>query len=76
MNKLERKKYFFKELSPSSLSSSSSLAQWADDACLAVLLHALSAITSTAPARSHMIHVINAMYNCTGKTTIIIASHC
>ncbi|CAG9540996.1 unnamed protein product [Cercopithifilaria johnstoni] len=69
------------ELSPPSssssltLSSSSSSSLWSDDACLAVLSHALSAIESSLPIRTQVIHLINTMYNCTGTTRIIIVNY-
>ncbi|MCP9258956.1 hypothetical protein DINM_001943 [Dirofilaria immitis] len=57
------------ELSPpsSSLSTSTLLSPWSDDACLAVLSHALSVTASSQPARTQMTHLINTIYNCTGK---------
>ncbi|VDO45794.1 unnamed protein product [Brugia timori] len=57
------------------LSSSSSVSSWSDDACLAVLSHALSATDSSLPIRTQMIHLINTMYNCTGTTPIIIVNY-
>ncbi|EFO16825.2 hypothetical protein LOAG_11679 [Loa loa] len=61
--------------SSSTLSSSLSSSSWSDDACLVVLSHALSAITSSLPIRTQVIHLINTMYNCTGTTPIIIVNH-
>ncbi|VBB35214.1 unnamed protein product, partial [Acanthocheilonema viteae] len=57
-------------LSSSTLSSLSSLSSsWSDDACLAVLSHALSATASSLPVRNQVLHLINTMYNCTGNNT-------
>uniref|UniRef100_A0AAF5PQQ1 EGF-like domain-containing protein n=2 Tax=Wuchereria bancrofti TaxID=6293 RepID=A0AAF5PQQ1_WUCBA len=60
------------ELSPPlpSLTLSSSFSLWSDDACLAVLSHALSVTDSSLPIRTQVIHLINTMYNCTERCNI------